>query len=145
MDQATDTELLRALAEMIRNADVRVELDRVHLDKLDSPVSVQAESTRWLYALIVVCLAAAWIDWIAGAFAVAAGVALWLLWVQPDIARRLRARIETTALDDVATWRKLWRFGGLRLVTRDGGTICAAPQDNWMQFVRERVGRAGRP
>ena len=55
-----------------------------------------------------------------------------------DVTWRLRNRLETQALGDATLWRKLRRHGGVRLVPRDGAP-CVAPQDNWMQFVRNRA------
>lgn len=137
MDQRTDTELLAALRAMIERGDVRLELDASKLDHMDSPVSVQADSTRWFAALFVACGAAFWFGgWIGGAVAFAASIALWFVWVRPGTHRRIRARVRTVAMDDTQVWRKLWRFGGVRLIAANAS--CAAPNDNWMQFVRDR-------
>jgi hypothetical protein len=137
MDQRTDTELLAALRRLIEQGTVRLELDAAKLDHMDSPVSVQSDSTRWFAALFVACGAAFWFGgWIGGAAAVVASLALWFAWGRPWTHRRITARVRETALKDTQTWRALWRFGGVRLVA--DGTTCAAPDDNWMQFVRDR-------
>lgn len=146
MPDRTDSELLGALAALLREGRAELRLDPRRLDKQDSPVSVQAESTRWLYGLILATGAAWW--WggqVAGLAAGAASVACWFLWVRRDVARRIRGRVETSALADTVTWRRLWRHGGVLLVA-PGGIACTAPEGNWMQFVRDLdpVARAGR-
>lgn len=138
MPKRSDTELIAALRRLLRDGSIVLQLDTARLDKVDSPVSVQAESTRWLYVLVaVVALAGLW-QGVAGiAVAAMVAVAVWYGWVRRDVARRIRARVETRALDDATLWRKLWRHGGVRLEPRDGPP-CVAPRDNWMQFVRDR-------
>lgn len=138
MDQRTDAELLAGLRTLIGEGAVRLQLDAAKLDHMDSPVSVQSESTRWFAALFAVCGAAFWFGgWIAGAAAVAASIILWFAWVRPRTHRRIRARVHDAALKDTQTWRALWRFGGIGLVA--GSATCMAPNDNWMQFVRDRT------
>jgi hypothetical protein len=137
MDQRTDKELLAALRTMLDAGTVRLELESGQLDHMDSPVSVQSDSTRWFAILFVACGAAFWFGgWIAGAAAVVASVVLWVALARPWTHRRINARVRELALKDTQTWRALWRFGGVRLVADT--TTCAAPNDNWMQFVRER-------
>jgi hypothetical protein len=137
MDQRTDTELLAALRGMIARGDVQLQLDAAKLDHMDSPVSVQADSTRWFAVLFVACAAAFWFGgWIGGGVATATSIALWFAWVRPGTHRRIRARVNDIATKDTQTWRALWRFGGVRLVAAN--TTCSAPTDNWMQFVRDR-------
>ena len=106
MDQRTDTELLAALREMIARGDVRLELDAAKLDHMDSPVSVQADSTRWFALLFVACGGAFWFGgWIGGIAALAASIALWFAWVRPGTHRRIRARVRGVAMDDTLVWR----------------------------------------
>ncbi len=137
MDQRSDIELLSALHAMIERCDVRLELDAAKLDHMDSPVSVQSESTRWFAMLFAACAIALWSGgWIAGVAASLASAAAWFGWVRPATRRRIAMRVHTAALRDVQLWRQLWRFGGVRLVA--GDEQCAAPNNNWMQFVRDR-------
>lgn len=137
MPQRSDSELLAALREQLRAGAVTLALDLARLDKTDSPVSVQAESTRWLYALIGLGVAATWWQGLpAGSVACIVGVAVWYAWVRPDVGRRIRARVDIYALHDVELWRRLWRFGGVQLRARSG-VACVAPAGNWMQFVRD--------
>jgi len=137
MDRRTDKELLAALKTMIDGGAVRLEIEPGKLDHMDSPVSVQSESTRWFAILFVACGAAFWFGgWIGGAAALAASLALWFAWIRPATHRRIDARVRGTALNDTQLWRALWRFGGVRLVA--GDAACTAPDGNWMQFVRDR-------
>lgn len=137
MDLQTDTGLLAGLRTLIERRDARIEIDGAKLDQMDSPVSVQSESTRWFALLFIACIAALWFGgWIAGAAAVAASAGIWFGLVRPSIRRRIEARVHAQALRDIAVWRQLWRFGGIRLVA--GSAQCTAPNDNWMQFVRDR-------
>ncbi len=141
MPDRSDTELLALLRGLIGDGRATLTLDAVRLDKLDSPVSVQAESTRWLYGLILVVGAALWWQgiWV-GLAASALAVGIWYVAVRPDIARRIRRRVEGPALHDVAMWRRLWRHGGVTIAGQDGA-VCAAPGGNWMEFVRARCPR----
>ncbi len=143
MPHRTDSDLLAALRGQLRAGVVILALDAARLDKSDSPISVQAESTRWLYGLIGLGAAATWWQGLPGAtLAGIAGVGLWYGWVRPDIGRRVRARVERQALDDVGLWRRVWQFGGVQLRCRTGA-VCIAPAGNWMQFVRDVAARSG--
>ena len=137
MNQRTDTELLASLRAMIEHGDVQLELDAAKLDHMDSPVSMQSESTRWFAVLLAACGAAFWFGgWIAGAAATMASLVLWFAWVRRGTHRRIRARVHDVAIKDTQLWRTLWRFGGVKLVA--GNATCVAPSGNWMHFVRDR-------
>jgi hypothetical protein len=143
MPDRSDAELLSQLRGLLDSGHAALDLDARRLDKPDSPVSVQAESTRWLYALIVAVAAASWLAaWPGGVLAAAAAIAAWYGFVRPDVARRIRARVETRAVYDVVLWRQLWRHGGVA-IAEDGRTACRAPDGNWMAFVRARCPRRG--
>jgi hypothetical protein len=138
MAKRSEEELLGQLRALLRAGTVRIAIDAGHLDKLDSPVAVQAESTRWLYALVAGIGAAAWWQGVPGlVLGISVAAVVWFGWVRRHVGRRIRNRVETQALDDASLWRRLWRHGGVRLVPREGGA-CVAPRDNWMQFVRDR-------
>ncbi len=138
MPARTDAELLAQLRGLLAEGRVTLVLDARRLDKPDSPVSVQAESTRWLYALVLAVGAALWgAGAVGGVAATAAAVALWYGVVRPDVGRRIRRRGETAALNDAGLWRQVWRHGGLAL-GEPGAAPCLAPQGNWMEFVRAR-------
>ena len=141
MPDRTDAELLAALRELLAAGRVRLELDIGRLEHPDSPVAVQAEATRWFYALAAVIAAATWFGgWQGALAALATAVAFWFGWVKRDVARRIRGRVDTLALADPVVWRKLWRRGGVILHGTDGARS-AAPTDNWMQFVRDHAPR----
>ena len=141
MPDRTDAELLAALRELLAAGRVRLELDIGRLEHPDSPVAVQAEATRWFYALAALLAAATWFGgWKGAVAALAASVAFWFGWVKRDVARRIRGRVDTLALADPVVWRKLWRRGGVVLHGADGARS-AAPADNWMQFVRDHAPR----
>jgi hypothetical protein len=108
---------------------------------MDSPVAVEADSNIWVYGSIVVC---AIIFWQGGIFpgiaAIAVSLALYFTVARRYVHRRLIRRVHERALGDSEIWRRLWRFGGVTLVT-DGGSgdedgRCAAPHGNWMALVR---------
>jgi hypothetical protein len=137
MAEATDAELLGALRHLLSAGAVSLEIDAAKLNHMDSPVAVESEVNRWLAAMIAACGGAFWLGgWIGGAGALALSVLLWFAHVRRALRRRVERRVHARALGDVQTWRKLWRFGGVRLVAADAA--CAAPAGNWMQFVRER-------
>ncbi|MBV9522277.1 MAG: hypothetical protein JO010_05765, partial [Alphaproteobacteria bacterium] len=60
------------------------------------------------------------------------------------VRRRVAMRVHERALQDSDLWRRLWRFGGVRLVPRGADDPaakqriepCAAPEGNWMALVR---------
>lgn len=137
MTELTDVQLLSDLRALLEAGVVRLDIDAAKLNHMDSPVGVESESNRWFAILFAACAVATWFGgWIGGALALAASVALWFGFVRPDVYRRVERRVRANAVNDVQAWRKLWRFGGVRLVA--GEAICAAPDGNWMQFVRER-------
>jgi hypothetical protein len=142
VEPATDEALLTALRHLREAGRLTLELDQRRLAHIDSPVSVEAESNRWVYAGLALAAAS---GWFAGFWA-GLGVALLVLAAyltlgKADIRRRTARRIEERALLDVALWRRLWRFGGVTLVA--GDRRCTAPGGNWMQFVRELRDRPG--
>lgn len=141
MPDRTDSELLDQLRGLVAARRASLVIDAGRLDKPDSPVSVQAESTRWLYAIVVAAGGAAWgFGAAGGVVACAAAVVLWYAWVRPDVARRIRGRIEGRALFEVDLWRRVWRHGGIALA-EGGQTVCRSPDGNWMEFVRARCPR----
>ena len=141
MSQAAETDdaLLAELRRLREAGKVALELDHRRLAHIDSPVAVEAESNRWVYVGIVAAGAAWWFLGTGAGLAVAAvAVALYLPLVKADLRRRAARRIDERALAEAAVWRKLWRFGGVTLSA--DGRRCAAPDGNWMQFVRDLRG-----
>ena len=65
--------------------------------------------------------------------------------VRRIVHRKLEQRVETVAMADTSTWRKLWRFGGVVLIAQaqpggQQGGRCEAPKDNWMTFLNGLAG-----
>jgi hypothetical protein len=144
MSGQTDAELLAELRTLLDRGAARLDVDPAKLNHMDSPVGVQAESTRWFAILFVACAAAFWFGgWIAGAAVLGTSVVLWFAWVRPATHRRVEQRVRLNTVNDVQSWRQLWRFGGLKLSA--DSAICTAPDGNWMQFVRDRMAREVHP
>jgi len=135
-DTGTDEQLLSELRRLRNAARLSLELDHRRLAHIDSPVVVEAESTRLVYFGVAASAAAWWFyGAAAGLAAAAACLALYLTLGRADLRRRIARRVEEQALGDIRLWRRLWRFGGVSL--NGDGRRCAAPDGNWMQFVRE--------
>jgi hypothetical protein len=138
MSNRTDEELLAGLRALLAESAVMLELDARRLGGTDSPVALQAESNRWLLAMMAIIGTAGWFrGWMGALLAISACIVVWIFVARRDLARRLRQRVEMLALRDVLVFRKLWRHGGIVLRATDGAR-CAAPDGNWMQFVRDR-------
>lgn len=136
----TAADLLRDLCRLYTEGKLEISLDYGRLKHMDSPVGVEADSNIWAYGVIVVTLAAAWLGgWLAGGGVFLAGVVAYFTIGRHYVHRRMEKRIEETALTDANVWQKLWRFGGLTLVAFEPGVAepCAAPNGNWLAFVRQ--------
>jgi hypothetical protein len=132
----TDEQLLSKLRAFRQAGRLALELDHRRLAHIDSPVAVEAESTRFVYGGLALSAAAWWFLGTEAGLAVAAlSLAAYLTLGKADVRRRTARRVEERALGDIALWRRLWRFGGVVLAA--GDRRCAAPDGNWMQFVRE--------
>jgi len=128
-------DLLRALQRLQAEGKVEIRVEPARLNHMDSPVAVEADSNIWIYGFLAAA-AAAWWGWGLGAAAaaLAIGVVLYLTLGKAYIHRRIERRVRQRGLDDLETWRKLWRFPGLTLVASNAA--CASPDGNWMAFVR---------
>jgi hypothetical protein len=141
----SDVEYLAKLREQIDSGALRFEIDMKRHDSLDSPIYVAAHKEQMALAFIVV-VGGTW--WLWGAWA-AGGAALAMALGYVSLGRRylrrqLEKRAHDVALKDAVIWRKLWRFGGIRLVSRAAnGTeaACAAPDESWMRFLDDRLKR----
>jgi len=136
----TAEELFQRLRDLHKDARVLIDLDTKRLMHMDSPVGVEAESNQWVYALLVLTV----VLWLAlgykiGVATSALAIILYLTVGKSYVRRRIERRVREHALENVTLWRKLWNFGGvaLREAVSDGAR-CAAPQDNWMEFVRRQ-------
>ena len=137
---------LQELRRLHQAGAIAIKIDDKRLRHIDSPVVRESDSVRWLYGIVAVT-AAAW--YFLGMYygigvAVVGGLAYATL-VRRMVHRRLEQRVETVALADTSTWRKLWRFGGVVLIAQaqpggQQGGRCEAPKDNWMTFVNGLAG-----
>jgi hypothetical protein len=139
---ATETaeDLFGKLQELCATGRVAIELDTKRLMKMDSPVNVEAEGNQWVYGLIALSLVLGFaVGWKAGIAAACVGVVLYLTLGKALIRRRIRRRVHEKALHDLSLWRRLWSYGGVVLVESDAAARrCAAPGDNWLEFVRQQ-------
>ncbi len=140
-----DTDLLEMLRSAEAGGRVVIGLDPRKLDDVDSPIAVQAESTRWLYGLLAV---AGLIWWLAGAYAgvgaIAAGALIYATIGRRQVERNIRRRFYDRGIRDIGTWRKLWRLEGITLACpsrsgTEGAPVCRSPDGNWQRFVLDNI------
>jgi hypothetical protein len=131
-----DKDYLRLLREAIAAGDIKPTLDLGKLEHVDSPISVQADSNRWIYSLIIIVSAAAWFGglWWAIGTAAAGGVA-WFSVGKRWHRRRMERRFYDLSLQQTEDWKKLWRMPGVILADPATGSECASPAGNWRAFV----------
>lgn len=143
-----DTDLLEMLRSAEADGRVIVGLDPRKLDDVDSPISVQAESTRWIYGLMA---GAILVWWLGGAYAgigaIAAGALIYATIGRWQVERNVRRRFYNGGIRDIGTWRKLWRFEGITLACNpsagtEGGPVCRSPDGNWQRFVLDNIAPA---
>lgn len=136
----SEQDCFRRLQGLIHGNAVSLTVDADFLDHIDSPVAVEADSNIWAYGLVA---AAGTLFWYGGALyglgAALAGTVLYFTLGRAYVRRRLRRRVEREALTDLEKWRKLWRFGGVALSAAAAGPVCAAPEGNWIDFVRRQA------
>jgi hypothetical protein len=131
--------LLAALRRLDSTGLVEIRIEPKRLNHIDCPVASEADGNIWVYAFIALAGAAWWWRGLAaGAITLGLGVVVYLTLGRFYMHRRIRRRVREEALQNVDTWRKLWRFRGLTLAAKDqpGVSDCASPDGNWMAFVR---------
>lgn len=138
-DLDSDLDHLKVLRKLVGAQWVAMELNAAILNRVDSPLSLLAEDTRWIVlGLIGGGGALIFVGW-----PLAIGICVLVLVTYFFIGRRRATdalhKRALGALDDSAEWRKLWRYGGVTLNASPaiGVSACAAPDGNWMKFVRE--------
>ena len=144
VDEAT--EQLNLLKQLVAEGKISLKIDQKRLTHMDSPVVCDPDSTRWLYALAIVAALVWWrFGTTYGLVAVAVAGITYATLARTYVKRRLERRVQEKALADPTIWRKLWRFGGVALVAKDGGTTahCTAPKDNWVTFMQRAAGSGG--
>ena len=136
----TAEELFTRLRRLCAEGRVAIELDNKRLSHIDSPVSFEAWGNQLVYPLLLLtCGVWWWFGWKVGAATAVASVLIYLTLGKAFLHRRIERRVREQVLEDVVRWRKLWSFGGVSLRTIGEGAPsgnCAAPGDNWMEFVR---------
>src|SRR5690349_8505757 len=104
-DPRTDEQLLSELRRLRGAARLSLELDHRRLAHIDSPVVVEAESTRLIYFGVGASAAAWWLYGApAGLAAAAACLVLYLTLGRADLRRRVARRVEEQALGDIVLW-----------------------------------------
>jgi len=143
-----DTDLLEMLRAAEADGRVTIGLDPRKLDDVDSPISIQAESTRWIYGLMAAALL---VWWLGGAYAgfgaIAAGALIYATIARRQVERNIRRRFHGRAITDIGTWRKLWRLEGITLACPSstgtkGAPVCSSPDGNWQRFVLDHIAPA---
>ena len=131
-----DTDYLRLIREAVAAGHIRPTLDYAKLEHIDSPISLQADSNRWIYGLIIVIAATAWFGgmwW--GIGTAAAGTAVWFSIGKRWHRRRMEQRFYELSLQNTEAWKKLWRLPGVALIDTRTGAECVSPAGNWRGFV----------
>jgi hypothetical protein len=106
------------------------------LQHIHSPVLSQADGNQWLLAMAALLGGLWWMaDWRWAVAAVPLCAAIYVTLGHRAIRRRLMNRVDLR-LDDPSSWCKLWEFGGLVLREQRSGRRCAAPEEDWRDFVR---------
>ncbi len=135
-----DTDLLDMLQTAHGEGLITIVIDARRLDHMDSPVAVDADSTRWLYGLAV-CVGAIW--WYLGTdYGVRALIAAALIYATIGrnlVERKLRRRFFEVGIKDIITWRKLWRLRGITMEHPASGAVCTSPDGNWQRFVLDHL------
>ncbi len=106
------------------------------MEHIDSPISVQADSNRWIYSLIIIVAAAAWLGglwWAVGA--AAAGATGWIAIGRRWHRRRMEQRFHQVTLHNLEDWKKLWRMTGVVLTDAKTGNRSQSPSGNWRALV----------
>lgn len=136
----TERDLLRALAAAIADGRVTVALDCRRLLHTDSPIAVQADHNRWLYAITAAVIGATLaVDWQAGLAVLTGAVALYFAVGRPWIHRRMRARFFGSVVADTTDFKRLWRLRGVTLALATGAAVCASPGGDWRRFALDHV------
>lgn len=135
-----DKDLLDELRAAQEDGRVAIRLDLKKLDHMDSPIAVQADSSMWIFGLIV---AAGVIWWFAGTpagiAAVVVGAIAYATIGRRTVERKMRRRFFEVGLKNIGDWRKLWRLQGITLECAESGEVCSSPDGNWIRFVLDHL------
>jgi hypothetical protein len=135
-----ERDLLKALSSAIDDGRVYAALELKRLDTMDSPISVQADSGRFIYGGMGGIGAAFFLgDWIWAAGTLVLGTATYFAFGRPWIRRRMEARFYDEALADTERFKKLWNLRGVTLRYGMVGATCASPDGDWRRFVLDQL------
>ncbi len=138
-----DVEYLRLLRDAIAAGAIKPVLNFSKLEHVDSPISVQADSNRWIYSLIIIVSAAAYLGgmwWAIGAAGL--GAAGWFSIGKRWHRQRMERRFYDVSLDRTEEFKKLWRMTGVTLIDAKTSRECVSPAGNWRVFVAQVTGQA---
>ena len=142
----TERELLAKLerAGRQRQGDPDGRLPQQSCRAWTSRSAPEVDGNIWVYAMALVSVA---IWWRTGMwFGIASGVTSLILYQtlgKAYVARRLDRRIRERGLQEMDTWRALWRFGGVILTPgRRRRTVARGPQVQGSWFAVARSGGA---
>jgi len=130
---------LEMLREQIAQEKVRLGVDIRRMNAVGSPVYRAREAlTMPILILVVFFLAARFINIHVGALLMVAGIAWWLLKVQPRMKEGVFQRTAALAFSDERLFDGLWAKGILTLYAEwpDGSARAATRKDDWRAFVR---------
>ena len=130
---------LEMLREQIAQEKVRLGVDIRRMNAPGSPVYRAREAlTMPILILVVFFLAARFINIHVGALLMVAGIAWWLLKVQPRMKEGVFQRTAALAFSDERLFDGLWAKGILTLYAErpDGSARAATRKDDWRAFVR---------
>lgn len=141
-----DVEYLRLLRDAITAGAIKPVLNFSKLEHVDSPISVQADSNRWIYSLIIIVSAAAYLGgmwWAIGATGL--GAVGWFSIGKRWHRQRMERRFYDVSLDRTEEFKKLWRMTGVTLIDAKTSQECVSPAGNWRAFVAQVTGQAEQP
>ncbi|PHK95145.1 hypothetical protein CR162_10405 [Pseudoroseomonas rhizosphaerae] len=128
------------LKELVRQDKVQL---GVHVRKMNvagSPAYRPVETLAWPVGILLACSLAAWLtqNVHVGAAVLAAGMAWWLLKVQPRVKAAVFERTTELAFSDERLFDGLWAKGVLTLYAKleDGSARAATRKDDWRAFTR---------
>jgi hypothetical protein len=133
------SELLIALRRRVADGAVELRVEPKRLNHIDNPVALEADGNIWAYAALFIAALLWWrLGMAYGLGALVVGIVIYLTFGRAYVHRRIEQRVRRDALDDLDTWRKLWRFSGLTLIAKARHDLapCASPDGNWMAFTR---------
>ncbi|WBV43269.1 hypothetical protein [Pseudoroseomonas cervicalis] len=134
------------LRELIRQDRIQLGVDIRKMNSPGSPAYRPFETLALPVTILVASfLGAKYASIHVGAVLLAAGMAYWLLKVQPKVKEAVFARTAELALSREALFDGLWAKGALTLHTRmpDGSSRMANRKNNWRDLVRLVVEQEG--